>query len=727
MAYNDKSGQKRKKQRDESPLDSIRSAINRMQAGLRGMQQNTRNSLQGDRKTVDQLQDAMRRNAAPNTPAAPKQSFLDSIRSGLKSMQSGVRGMQENTNRSLQADRKTVDQVKGAVYGKPAPKPAGPYTGPQRANINARGYFTPASEFVGPVNPTVGPAVSDAQRLMRSAGSALKGASASSALKGAAEMINRGAKSMGQVGNIADVDFTVPGSMGSMAAKAADKAVDQMNANTDFNISETRRAVDGIYNSPANVAERERLMKQRQDAQQKLAGVQDKYQKMADKQLYDTSDPKNMARVVAPPENVEIDEGMVAASAQRARDRLAKATQPGGLPNVPDSDPNRPLNAPRGSAYYNPDSAANRRPAKMLDDMTRGEESRQGGVSVFNPVTRARRKFADGSKQNVVAGNTVDYSPETGRMTIGPKGSKRMVILPASGNSIGLRTIALDDKGNPIPGTITTQSDEARRKARQDLAIIKGNEPGATAEEKLAGKQAKEAQDKYAAYKARQDKREADALDLRAAAEAMRGYGPVGMQNVGFSSMGRNINPEFAMKYGQTGPSLAQAAGMVRQQRAAEERMDEAMKRQQKQAQFDRDMKEREFSLKEDEVKREVEDLKKKDSMVSGTEEIEAKAMENEAVKQLVNAPATPEGLKSVLQRDDLTDEQKKAWMASELQIGSDRDLRRYLYNNGLEADGYLADEFTNYLNPLNYFNFYQTPANDALRDSILASSPFSQ
>ena len=71
-------------------------------------------------------------------------------------------------------------------------------------------------------------------------------------------------------------------------------------------------------------------------------------------------------------------------------------------------------------------------------------------------------------------------------------------------------------------------------------------------------------------------------MDLRADANAMRGYGPVGMQNVGFSSMGQNINPEFAMKYGQTGPSLAQAAGMVRQQRAAEERMDEAMKRERK-------------------------------------------------------------------------------------------------------------------------------------------------
>ena len=186
---------------------------------------------------------------------------------------------------------------------------------PERANISNKGYTTP------PYN-AINDAAFDAGAINTAIGSGVSGA---------AEMLNRGAKSMGQVGNVTNVDFTVPGSMGAMAARAADRTVDQMNANTDFNIAETRRAVDGIYNSPANVAERERLMKQRQDAQQTLSGVQDKYQKMSDRQLYDTSDPKNMAMAVAPRENLGIDEGMVAESAQRAALRDSMNRTQGGM------------------------------------------------------------------------------------------------------------------------------------------------------------------------------------------------------------------------------------------------------------------------------------------------------------------------------------------------------------------------------------------------------------
>lgn len=47
--------------------------------------------------------------------------------------------------------------------------------------------------------------------------------------------------------------------------------------------------------------------------------------------VYDSSSPFNMAMSVAPRENMKSDEGMVAESAQRARERLAGATQPGGM------------------------------------------------------------------------------------------------------------------------------------------------------------------------------------------------------------------------------------------------------------------------------------------------------------------------------------------------------------------------------------------------------------
>ena len=250
--------------------------------------------------------------------------------------------------------------------------------------------------------------------------------------------------------------------MGQATAGLIPDALKQRAASIPQTPGQLRSQTDAIYNSPANVAERERLAERQKAVEAKFDGIQESYQKMADEQLYDTSDPKNRARVVSPQmptasqaqatlAGLGFDSSPRAKAHARARDRLASAIQPAGLPDIPVSDPDRPLNAPRGSAYYNPDSAANRKPAKMLDDMTRGEESRQGGVSVFNPVTRVRRKFGDGSKQNVVAGNTVNYSEGTGRMTIGPEGSERMVILPASGNSIDLRTVALDDNGNQSP------------------------------------------------------------------------------------------------------------------------------------------------------------------------------------------------------------------------------------------------------------------------------------
>ncbi|MGB1651692.1 MAG: hypothetical protein ACPHEP_11725 [Acidimicrobiales bacterium] len=92
-----------------------------------------------------------------------------------------------------------------------------------------------------------------------------------------------------------------------------------------------RSQTEAIYNSPDNVVARQDLLARQQAVQGKVDRIQDSYQKMADKQLYDASAPKNMAMAVAPRENVKIDEGMVAESAQRARERLAGATQPGGM------------------------------------------------------------------------------------------------------------------------------------------------------------------------------------------------------------------------------------------------------------------------------------------------------------------------------------------------------------------------------------------------------------
>jgi len=182
--------------------------------------------------------------------------------------------------------------------------------------------------------------------------------------------------------------------------------------------------------------------------------------------------------------------------------------------------------------------------------------------------SQENRLFVEGG--NIVFGKELD------------NGNRRAVVLPSSGYSLGLRTAEVDSQGNFVPGTFRTQSDQARREERQDMAIARGKAPGASPEEVVAGQQAQSAKDKFAAYKQRRADRRSGALDIRREANAMRSYGPIGQQFMGLQggAMGQ-VSPVFATKYGQTGPSLAQAAGMVRQQRSAQERMDEAMVRKQ--------------------------------------------------------------------------------------------------------------------------------------------------
>lgn len=486
-----------------------------------------------------------------------------------------------------------------------------------------------------------------------------------------------------------------------------------------------RRQAYDVYNSPANVAERKRLEDNQQKIDSTFDRIQQGYQDMAESQLYDSSSPFNMANAAGPRMPTTAEGDLARRSRQAAAgigDPLSAAEQSqlseyraksyaaaNGLPYIPPSAPRRPETSRRS-----------------LPDIKAGEmETNNEGLQVRSTVNRVTAP--DGRQVTFGQGNGQGsrMAVENGNiMMTDTDGRRRAVVLPSSGYSLGLRTAEVDSQGNFIPGTFRTQSDQARREERQDLAIARGNAPNATPEEKVAGQQAQSAKDKFAAYKQRMSDRRSNALDIRREANAMRGYGPVGQQFMGLQggALG-SVNPIFATKYGQTGPSLAQAAGMVRQRRAAQERMDEAMKLNQEKEVFERGMREREMKLKEDEAAR----LAKKDLLLSGTEKIESMALENEAVKNLVNAPPTPDGLKSVLQRDDLTKEQKTAWMSSELGLGSESDLRNYLYQNGLEADGWMADEFTNYWNPLNWFNFIQTEGTDRKRDEILKRSPFSK
>ena len=367
-----------------------------------------------------------------------------------------------------------------------------------------------------------------------------------------------------------------------------------------------------IVKSEADL-ELEGIRKRQQAAKDEMSAMSAEREKL--NPTYNASDPFNMAMSASPqmPTSSEAQstlsdlgfDSSPRASAMRARDRFARATQPGGLPDVPfrsrtpetgrktlpdvraeftprEAKPLSSFPDKQGNTQEFRGLANSLQQAQEIQGRPRSNQEPQSGQGSDDGRIRMRSTV---NRQTLPDGRQVTFggglNVENGNIiTTDAAGNKRAVILPSSGNSIGLRTAEVDSQGNFVPGTFKTQSDEARRKERQDLAILRGNQPGASAEDKLAGQQAQEAQDKYAAYKARRDKRRSDALDIRQAANAMRGYGPIGMQNVGFSSMGQNINPEFAMKYGQTGPSLAQAAGMVRQQRDAQERMDNAMKEQ---------------------------------------------------------------------------------------------------------------------------------------------------
>ncbi|MGB1651380.1 MAG: hypothetical protein ACPHEP_10150 [Acidimicrobiales bacterium] len=187
------------------------------------------------------------------------------------------------------------------------------------------------------------------------------GSSVESGARGAAGMLNRAARSMVQAG--------VP-----MASKATGLTPDQVSSILPIIGRDTTEVDTGILRDfrdtmrPATAAgsgtviapgQDQKVMKSRvrselnkfnpqslitksetglaieesknreQAARDEIAAINAERERL--NPVYDSSSPFNMAMSVAPRENMKIDEGMVAESAQRARERLAGATQPGGM------------------------------------------------------------------------------------------------------------------------------------------------------------------------------------------------------------------------------------------------------------------------------------------------------------------------------------------------------------------------------------------------------------
>lgn len=298
-------------------------------------------------------------------------------------------------------------------------------------------------------------------------------------------------------------------------------------------------------------------------------------------QAYREQQAFNSAYGMAPPENPAIREDIVAQSNRNARNRLAQATQPGGLPDIPDPDPSRPLLAPRGSAYYNPDDARNRRAFIPLPDRDVGQMygDQRSTVNVRTVMDR------DGSLRNVVSGpNTaIDDNGNIvlverrsdGKMVpaevIGADGSTSNIAYSQNSNMIGgARTFDLDSSGNIMPSTAQSESSTIRREREQDAKIALGNSENATPEERLAGAEAQRNQTLNREYRERLDQRQEDAVDLNAAAAQLRGYGQGRM-------------------------SRTEAIGQVQSKREAQKRLDDEMKRQ-------REVEDRRLKIEEDEA-----------------------------------------------------------------------------------------------------------------------------
>jgi hypothetical protein len=239
-----------------------------------------------------------------------------------------------------------------------------------------------------------------------------------------------------------------------------------------------------------------------------------------DPQAYRNQQAFNSAYGIAPPENPAINESLVAQSGRNARNRLARATQPGGLPDIPDEDPNRPLLAPRGSAYYNPDDPRNRRSFVPLGDVDAGQQIvNQGdtsGIARYSPVTRRTMIASDGSPVNAVIGgnsaidnngNVVPVERDSNGLpsaVSGSGGSTMAFDVNPNVASVGSRKrYALDSQGRPIPGSAINISDRTRRELRQnpDYASMDGSQ-----QDRFDSLLAKNAAD-YAERKAEREKR----------------------------------------------------------------------------------------------------------------------------------------------------------------------------------------------------------------------------
>jgi hypothetical protein len=332
--------------------------------------------------------------------------------------------------------------------------------------------------------------------------------------------------------------------------------------------------IKDIAEDEANKREFARIQQSTQAARDEIAAINAEREKL--NPMFDSSDPFNMANAAGPrmPTTAEGDLARrsrqaavgigdplnAAEQSQLSEFRARSYAAANGLPYIPPSAP-RQETSRRDLPDVTADAGSRGTQTTAESAARRNENDSLPSNQLRRRSTVNRQTMGDGTQ--VTFGMGTEENPmrvEDGNIIISSQGEgenerRRAVVLPSSGYSLGLRTAEIDDDGNFIPGTFRTQSDQARREERQDLAIARGNAPDATPEEKVAGQQAQSAKDKFAAYQGRMRDRREGSRELRTRTAQMQGMYP--------------------------GVSRAAAAGMAQTEMNAEERMQQQMKQQQ--------------------------------------------------------------------------------------------------------------------------------------------------
>jgi len=390
--------------------------------------------------------------------------------------------------------------------------------------------------------------------------------------------------------------------------------------------------------------------------------------------------------IFAPPVNVPIDEDFVRESGMRARNRSARAMQPGGLPDIPDPKPYEPLLAPRGSAYYNPDDPRNRKPFIPIADREVGQQYRDpvSGLVMTSNATTRRMTNPDGSIGNISFGPTA-------RMD----NNGNMIRVDANGDPV------LDSLGRPQAFDVTDKLNLYGRPSFRSLdeagAPVEGSRTPMTLEERKRMNTGTD-YDKLDARRVQNNKDRATARDL-----------------------GRQISEMTAMNPGM---SRTAAAGVIRER----ERENELLKSQ---IEFERDQAERKLKIEEDaaqfnakKAQVEYQTMYGESLTMQKQQRLERSPFRNGNTyfrgQQGVTSEDRFDGARSILTDPNLSADDQDWYLRNQLGVYDQASFKQLMEDAGYNADGLDWGDFF-------FLNWIQLDETDELRDQLAGSYELGQ